>query len=99
MLMECAVMGEAGFLACLRLIRSAIVNTLWVSIRHLVVWFFVWVCSVLRWYQAGSWFFKWGDSLMAWKVSWYLRPIFSILIMSSFRIIALALLMWGFHVC
>ena len=40
------------------LIRSAIVITLWVSIRHLKIWHFVWMCSVPGWSHAGSWIFR-----------------------------------------
>ena len=46
------------------LIRSAIVITSWVSIRHLEIWHFVWTCSVPGWSYAGSWIFRWGANLM-----------------------------------
>ena len=80
------------------LIRSAIVSASWVSIRHLVVLLFDWVCSVPGWYHAGSCFIRCGASLIVLKVRWYLRPAFSILTVSLFWIVFLPL-MCGFQVC
>ena len=79
--------------------RSAIANALWVSIRHLVVWLFVWWCSVPGWYHAGSLSFSRGESRITEKVRLYFFAIFNILSVPLLRIIVRVPLVWGFQVC